>query len=198
VLLTAAAAALTIGLGATAAVAAGTWSVSPGGTVAAHASTTVLKDTKTGTTVTCTSSSLDGTLKSGSGLSGSQIGSITGGAVSNCGGPEGLVIIVKLLDLPWHFNLKSYSAGVSHGTISHIEISVSTTDCSFVVDGTAGGASDGIVDFTYTNSTHKLQTSGGDLHIYDVSGCFGLVGDGDPAEITADYTLSPAQTITGS
>jgi hypothetical protein len=81
-------------------------------------------------------------------------------------------------------------------TISHMEIGVSTSACSFVIDGTRGGASDGKLNFTYSNTTGALDTSGGNLHIYKVQGCLGLVDNGDPVKITTGLTVSPKQTIT--
>lgn len=196
ILLTAAAAVLAVGLMAEPATAETTWTIQPGGQTSYTSGKTTLKDTKTGTTLTCTSASLAGRLKSGSGLSGTHAGSLTGGTLSNCGGPEGLVFAIKLLDLPWRINLTSYASGAVHGTISHIEISLAATGCSFVVDGTRGGASNGVLDFTYSDATHALKTTGGNLHIYDVSGCLGLVSSGDPVKITATFILSPAQSIT--
>jgi hypothetical protein len=65
-----------------------------------------------------------------------------------------------------------------------------------VVDGTRGGASDGMLEFTYTNATGILKTMGGDLHAYDVSGCFGLIANGDPIKVTIKLKLSPRQTMT--
>ena len=48
------------------------------------------------------------------------------------------------------------------------------------------------------NSAGKLTlvTSGGSLHIYNVSGCFGLINSGDAATFSGAYSLSPKQTIT--
>src|SRR5215831_16410733 len=67
---------LGLGIGSAAAVTA-TWTVKPGGAITAKAGVTTLKDTKTGSVLTCQSSSGKNTVKSGSGLSGTGIGSIT-------------------------------------------------------------------------------------------------------------------------
>src|SRR5262249_33686937 len=66
---------------------AATWTVKPGGAITAKAGKTTLKDKKTGTVLTCTSSSGKGTAKKGSGLSGNGIASITSLGFSNCTGP---------------------------------------------------------------------------------------------------------------
>ena len=83
VLVTGAALAGMLALSASSAVAAtnagvaATWTVKPGGAITAKAGKTTLTDTNTGSTLTCTSSSGKGTVKKGSGLSGTGIGSIT-------------------------------------------------------------------------------------------------------------------------
>jgi len=41
-----------------------------------------------------------------------------------------------------------------------------------------------------------IHTAGGNLHWYHVSGCAGLLDDGDPATLSAAYTVSPKQEIT--
>jgi hypothetical protein len=141
---------------------------------------------------------LTGTLKSGNGLIGASAGRITGAAINGCPGPGPLNWTITLLDLPWHINLISYngSTGLVHGTISHLEISAAGPGCGFVIDGTSGGASDGMVKFTNSDRTHQVKISGGNLHIFNVNGCAGLVANGDPASLTASFTLAPAQSIT--
>ena len=198
----AAAAVLATGPGAASSTAATatTWTVRPGGTFTAAAGTTTLTDTTTGVFLTCTSSSMAGTLKSGSGLPGTSIGSITKAAYHCCGhicspslAPRGL---------PWHLNLTSYNAatGVSRGTISHLQLALSIPEfgCSAVVNGTSATTSDGVVTVTYANQTGKLKIhpAGGTLHWYHVNGCAGQVHNGDPATLSAAYALSPPQAIT--
>src|SRR5215831_4683928 len=65
-----------------------TWTVTPGGSFTGHAGTTKLKDTANGSSLNCTASSLAGRFKPGTGLSGTGIGSITGGGkFTDCLGP---------------------------------------------------------------------------------------------------------------
>lgn len=191
---------LTVALGAGPA-AATTWSVTPGGSFTGRAGTTKLADTSDGNSLNCTGSQVSGRFKSGTGLSGTGIGSITGGGKFNsCLGPFPLAYTITLRGLPWHVSVASDRDGVVHGTISHIEITASLPACLFTIDGTAAGAFDGIVKFSYSDSTHalKLLAAGTNLHYYKVSGCAGLVNSGDSAAYLASYTLSPGQTITGS
>jgi hypothetical protein len=176
---------------------ASTWTAKPGGKITAKAGTTTLKDTKTGSVLTCKTSSGAGTLKSGSGLSGSGIGSITALSFSTCTGPLGLTFTVKNSHFPWHLNAVSFKNGVTTGTITGIHAALSGPSCSAVVDGTSATANNGQVTATYTNSTGKLATTGaGNLHIYNVSGCAGLIGNGDGSSFHGSYAVTPKQTIT--
>ena len=68
-----------------------------------------------------------------------------------------------------------------------------------MIDGTSAAVSDGTATFRYTDSTGRLRvlTTGGNLHIYDVSeGCLGLWNDGDTATLSTTYAVSPKQAIT--
>jgi hypothetical protein len=194
------AAVLTAILGATTALAAATWTVRPGGPVSMKSGRFVLTDTTTGSALTCPSSALSGTLKSGSGLSGTRIGSITAVHSIVCPTPLGPTYILMARDLPWRLNLLSYndSTGVAMGSLSHLQIAFSGPGCTAVIDGTSGTAGDGTVPVRYTNSTGRLRTraTGGNLHFYKVLGCAGLINTGDTATISAIYTMSPAQVIT--
>jgi hypothetical protein len=202
ILFAGAATAAVIGLSAAPAFAATTWTVSPGGAITAKSGTTTLKDTKTGNSLSCTSSSTSATLKKGSGLAGAGLGSITKVTFTDCTGPLGLSFTVTTKHLPWKLNAVSYNSktGVTTGTITGIDATLSGPSCSADVDGTGAGKDNGQVDATYTNSTGKLAVlaTGGNLHIYDVSGCAGLINSGDPSTFTATYTVTPKQTITGS
>ena len=197
VLLAIAAAARTIGLGAAQAVAA-TWTVKPGGAISGTSGTTTLKDTSPAISSRASPRSATGTVKSGSGLSGTGIGSIKTSTFNTCTGPLGLTFTVTTGHLPWHLNAVSYSSGVTHGTITGIHATLNGSGCSAVVDGTGATANNGKVSGTYTNSTHKLKilTTGGNLHIYNVIGCAGLITSGDASTFSASYSISPAQTIT--
>jgi hypothetical protein len=182
--------------------AAKTWTISPGGAITAKAASATLEDTTTSTSLGCTSSAVKGTLKSGSGLAGAAAGSLTGFGLSGCSA-DGTAVTIKPGHLPWSLNLVSYNAtsGVTTATITgfHLAISVAALGCTAEVDGTAASAHDGTIKVTYSDKTHKLKTltTGGNLHLYDVSSsCLGVVNSGDSATISATYTVHPAQTIT--
>jgi hypothetical protein len=200
-LLVGATTALVVGVGAgTALAVTATWTVKPGGATTATAGTTTLTDTTTHQSVVCTSSSTKATLKKGSGLSGTGIGSITAVTFSNCTG-SGFTFTVTPGHLPWHLNATSFNATtkVTTGTISGIHSTLSVPGlCNATVDGTSGTANNGKVKITYTNSTGKLKVlpTGGNLHVYNVVGCAGLINSNDASTFTGTYTVSPKQTIT--
>jgi hypothetical protein len=177
-----------------------TYTVSPGGAVTASGSAQV-KDTNTSTVAKCTKVSLDATLKKGSGLKGAKIGKITGpsSAFSDC--TIGTIAVsVVAHGFPWYLNATSYKSGVTHGTITGIDLVASATGCTATLDGTAAGADNGKVSVTYTNSTGvlKILGTGGNLHDWGVSGCLGLINNGDPEDASGSTTVSPKQTITGT
>ena len=179
--------------------AAGTWTIHPGGAITATSGKTVLKDTRTGTGITCVSATASGTLKHGSGLPGSHAGALPAVGITTCGGP--VRFHLQATDLPWHVNLSSYDAatGVVTGTLSHIQLTLSGDGCTAVIGGTSGTALDGRVRFRYTDSTGQLTVlaHSGNLHFWNVSaGCLGLVNTGDPATLGATFTVSPKQVIT--
>jgi hypothetical protein len=175
--------------------AAMTWTVRPGGAITAAGQTKVT-DTATGSTLTC-NAQMSGTLKAGSGLAGPGIGSIATAAY-RCAGPIQFRLAAD--GLPWHLSLTSYDAhtGVSGGTLSNLKLTMTGPGCTAVVNGTSGAAPDGVVRVRYSNAAGTLMavTTGGNLHWYHVSGCAGLLGDGDAATLSATYTVTPKQDIT--
>jgi hypothetical protein len=195
------AAVLVAALGSPAALAAPTataWTVRPGGAITATAGSLTLTDTRGSVSDTCTSSTMSGALKAGSGLPGAGAGAISMAAFSGCGhigshdfAPRGL---------PWHLNLVSYDAaiGVSRGTISHLKLAFSITGCRAAINGTSSSTPSGAVAVSYANQAGQLKIllHGGTLHWYHISGCAGLIRPGDAATLSATFTVSPKQDIT--
>jgi hypothetical protein len=200
-LLTGATTAAVIGVSAgIAAAVAITFSITPGGAITAAAGTTTLKDTNTGSVLTCTSSASTATLKKGSGISGASLGSISKLTFSNCTGPLSLKFTVTNSGFPWTLSGASYNSGtgVTTGHISGIKSSLVGGPCSLTVGGTTAG-SKGKVKVTYTNSSGKLKvlTTGGNLHVFNVSsGCAGLINNGDATVFSGTYVVTPKQKIT--
>jgi hypothetical protein len=200
ILLTGGATALAVGVSAGVALAVAiTFSIHPGGNISASAGTTKLTDINSGAVLQCTSSKTTGTLKSGSGISGANLGSVKTLTFSGCTGPFGLTFTVTNSGFPWTLHGTAFNAtsGVTTGNITGIKSHLSGTGCSANVNGATAGST-GKVKVTYTNSTHKLKVlaSGGTLHVFNVNGCAGLLSNGDATQFTGTYTVSPAQTIT--
>jgi hypothetical protein len=207
VLFTVAAAGAVVGLSAAPAMASTTLKVkvSNGGTYTAKASKTVFTD-KT-VSVTCTSttttpaSKATGTVPTATttGTSPVKIGTVSTLAFHNCTGPLGKVT-TKVNSLPYALKVDSTtnSTGQTDGMITGINVHLSMTGCSFNATGRSPGF--------YTNGTHKLtmtKTSSlpikplntARLTVSSVSGCGGLVVNGDHPTFKGVYTVSRAITI---
>jgi hypothetical protein len=200
--LAAQAAVLTTLLGTTAVLAATTWTVRPGGAVTATSGRVVLRDATTGSLVECNSSTIKATLKSGSGLSGTGIGVISSFTFGTCAGPLGIQFTLTLSHLPYTLNAVSYDSSTSTTTakITGIHGTFVGPSCSYVLDGTGASMDDGTLAVTYTNGTHALKflTTGGNLHVYKLSGCgfLGGIHENDHLTLSATGTATPSQTIT--
>lgn len=183
--------------------AARTWTIRPGGAIAGRAHAATLRDTTTGASLTCTSSTLKGKLASGRRRSGHDAGTVTAFRLSGCS-IEGTVAKIAPAHLPWHLSLVSYKSakGVTTATLTgiHLALSDPTAHCSAKVDGTAANAHDGKITVTYANKTGKLTTltTHGNLHLYDAStACEGVIANGNAMAISTTYKVSRKQTITG-
>jgi len=188
-----AAAVLTLGLGATPVVAAAaTWTVTPGGAFitpgAAHHSH--LTDTTTGTALLCQGVAIDGTFKSGSGLT-NPLGQIAaahgdGPGPLLCGSPPFGPFGMTFSHFPMDIRAVSYhpSTGVTAGVITGIHLTLSTAfgapTCTGTLDGTGPNANDGKIHFSFFNTGGGLHFNvGSNLHAYNISGCGGLIHSGD-------------------
>jgi hypothetical protein len=202
IIIACAAAAVALGSTGTAALAttATTWTVTPGGPITAplrHPGLAIFADITTSTYLdTCRTSSLTGSLQSGSGLPSRSIGSVTALSLSRCF--DGTTYTSS--GLPWRLDALSYSAvtGVTTGRLSGIHLAYSSPGspgCSGIVDGTSATAHNGTVPFRYNNATHTLRfIRGGTLHVYHNT-CPRPWHNGDQLAFGGSYTLSPAQAI---
>jgi hypothetical protein len=57
---------------------------------------------------------------------------------------------------------------------------------------TAAGANDGAITFQYCNNPHRLivRAWNSTLHAYDVSGCGGVFGNGNPVTLHAVFDVT--------
>jgi hypothetical protein len=203
-----AAAVVAIGLGAAPALAATTLTVkiTHGGSFTATASKTVLSDN--GVNVTCVTkgktpaSKATGSTpnKTDKGTSPVTVGKNTKLSFSNCTGPLGKVT-TKVESLPYLVKVdsKTNSKGETDGIITGVKVAVTTTGCSFTVTGSAPGY--------FNNSKHTLNTTPkppvkplnkAQLTISKVSGCLGVVKNGQHPTYTSTYKVSSGVQVHSS
>jgi hypothetical protein len=197
-----AASALAVVLGASTALAATlTVKVTNGGSYTASSSSTVLTDN--GVSVTCTSSKASGSIPTKTYTNATTpvtVGTAKTLSFSGCTGPLGAVT-VKVNKLPYKVQVdsKTDSKGQTDGMVSGVNTTVSMTGCSFTVTGSAPGY--------YTNSSHTLTMTPtlptkalnkAQLTISNVSGCSGLVNNGDHPTYKGTYKVSRAIVINAS
>jgi hypothetical protein len=104
---------------------------------------------------------------------------------SGCTGPLGIEFEISAFGT-WNYLVQSQTGSRTEYDISNVTLDVRTPDgtsCTFDVAGT--------VKASYDAMTHEL-TVGPDatLTTMNVSGCFGLVNDGDPVLYTATYGIT--------
>jgi hypothetical protein len=202
------AAVLVAALGVPAALASGTWTVQPGGAFQATAGSAGFPIADPASpSILCASSTISGTLRSGSGLPGADAGSLSAVSFVDCSA-GGTQLAMQAAGLPWHVNLRHYRAepfGRVGGTISRIRITESDNGCKFLI---AGPSADrfGREQFRYNDggpNSGRFGAGSGTighpdtLHFYDVSaGCHGLFHNGDAVAWKSSYAVSPQQAIT--
>jgi type 1 fimbria pilin len=104
----------------------------------------------------------------------------------------------------WSLHALNYDSqdGRTIGRADHVHLTVSSPSCSFVIDGSGGAtADDAWIPFThYNGDTFQLGGASGSkpgtMEAYDVSGCTGVVADGNPITLGYISTLSGDLTVT--
>jgi hypothetical protein len=193
-LATAAVAAAAVGFSASPAFAA-TWTVTGNsnadGSYSASAGTTTLRDTTTGTVLTCSSATAKGVLQNGTYASGTGIGTVTSSTFVSCRGPLSLTFTVTQHGT-WSINAvqPDATAGVTDGTITNVNATLSGPGCSATVTGGVPGTYNNTGAVLSVNPTAPNPT-GAALTISGVSGCFGLIGNGHHATFQTSYNVTP-------
>jgi hypothetical protein len=183
----------------------GLWQSAPGGNVTGKSKKVTLKDTTTGTVISCTSSSIGGTFKFGQQLAKAGIGSVSSVTVLTCTGPGGRTFTITSAasaSHPWLLNAQSWDATTTNTTltVSGITASISGTGCTASVAGLSSASPGTLMATNSVNAFNDTDTlnvgsSGGTLHVWNVSGCSGLFKSGDAFSLTASYKLSQADYI---
>lgn len=208
-LATAAAVVAVVGLSATPAMASTTLTatVKGGGSITAVASKTVLSNGSGAkkVSVTCTTkkktdaSKARGSIGNGKhkGASPLAVGTTTALSFGNCSGPLGKVTTkVETKKFKISVDSKTTRKGDTDGIVGSVKVHVSMIGCSFTVTGTAPGY--------YDNANHTLHVTASlptkalnkaQLTISGVSGCLGLVKNGQHPSYTSTYKVSRKITI---
>jgi hypothetical protein len=165
--------------------------VSGGGSYTAKAGKTVLSDN--GTSVTCKSSEGKGTIKNGTkkGRAPVALGTVKGLSFTSCSSLLGPVSN-KVHGKPvLNADSRTNSKGDTAALITGVNVSVSLTGCTFTVTGSAPGY--------YNNSKHTLFMTPkspvkgavkGVLTVSGVTGCSGVVKNGDHPTYTGSYKVN--------
>ncbi|MFL6123239.1 hypothetical protein [Actinophytocola sp.] len=171
-----------------------TWTVTPGGAFHGTAGETLLEIQESGIQLSCASSSVDGTAQSGSGLSNplATIPESPGIQFIDCSGPFGLTFEVTQVG-DWALNGVSYDGSdVTTGTIDNINADIVGPGCN----ATASGS----VNVTYSNSTSTLEVLPDftlEVSFVDPdNNCLGLINQGEHANFSGSYAITPGLTVT--
>ena len=177
-----------------AAYAAGPYTVTAGstssGTVAYTGTTSgaspQIKFSTPGVDMTCASGTAAGNLHLGANATGANIASIDSTTWTNCIGPLGLDLVVTQVGT-WTLNATGdASVDPVAGSITSVNAHVENPGgaCSFDVTGTMGGT------FSEATQTLAVTPAGSTLVVTNVSGCFGLVSENDPATFEMSYLIA--------
>jgi hypothetical protein len=185
-----ASAALTAALGMTvtsaSATSLATWTVTPGGAFTAVATNPTL--TVPAAALECASSHAGGSLATGVGNPGANIGTITSLTFEDCS-VIGIPFDVTTGSFPWSLNVDGVSSvpNAVDGSITGVDASISGSGCTADFAGSVTGH--------YKNDTKQLVINSGTL-VASNADCLGLINDGDEALYEAVYEVSGGHTIT--
>jgi hypothetical protein len=203
ILFTGAAAAAGTGLNAPAAFAAShTWTITPGGAYTANlatGTTAVLSDVNTAGKLTCSAGGAAGSLKTTVTASGpTQVGTISkatfGTSAKPCVGPAGLTFTASLKSAQLWGSTFTSSTGVTKGSIRNVSAHITSVGgiCTATVTGTAP------LPMSYNNGTGVMTIDASHkaaLTVKSANNCFGAINSGDQAWFSAQYAVTPQQTI---
>jgi hypothetical protein len=176
-----------------------TWTVAPGGALTATAPLRIGNVTR-GWNIDCGTATLTGAAKAGSGNAGDQLVEFDDESFENCSGPDGVQYTVAMTsEVQLDMNASSYgaAAGRTTGDLSGFQLNlVGTNRCQADIAGPAGDL--GSADVTFTNNGSVLGLGGGNMGVTFVNfACSsGFIAVGDQVVVTAQLSVSPAQTIT--
>lgn len=189
------------------AAATATWTVTPGGSFASFSGSGHNQrfiDISTSATILCPDLQISGRFKSGTGLA-NPVGTITSvGSNFAAGQPYGCTVSgsagtvdIMVTFSPAKIRAVRYDASqnLTYGALAGIHAAFSSPTCSGIIDGTSATAGNGLVRFKYQDNIGFLLTlfAGHSLHLFNVSGCGGLINSGDALAFRAGFALGTAK-----
>ena len=208
----------TAAVAASAAAATATWTVSPGGSFTGPLSsgaTFVIQEGVTGTTVTCVSSAIAGTLTAGSAPNG-DLGTVTSVSPGTCTGPGGSTYTVATNASsadPWGVGAVAYTAstGTTNGDLGSanatgVAITLTGPGCTVVLGGTTTVRAYLIFDYqngsgrlaiprsTYRPTIRVVSSTCSSWHATDGTRVY--TTPVFPGSLPGGFAFSPSQTIT--
>lgn len=162
-----------------------TWTVTPGGVFHGEADNAAVT-LGSGTRVVCGSSSVDGVLAGGAGLT-NPLGTVSDLHLTDC---QGWFDLIPIGD--WRLICDSFDGDVSHCRLVDVVIDVAGPGCAATVTG--------YLNVTYTNSTGTWRILPDPTLVVDVvdpvDNCLGLLATGDHVAVDAEFRNLPTTTIT--
>ena len=173
---------------------AGTWSVSPMNNVeGGHGvGPAVLTDSSTGGKISCAVPFVQFDYRGGMGLT-YTLATLKDQSFSQCTLPDGTAVTVTPAGLIVERNGNEFNPGTNLGVTTGRIRSISLSLSEFLLQRDARRYrrrhERRSADLQYYNNPHWLivRPWGTTLHAYDVSGCGGILGDGDPVTIHAVF-----------
>jgi hypothetical protein len=166
-----------------------TWTVTPGGSFTGHADNPGL--VMDSGTHSCTSADVTGSVKSGSGLSGTGIGQVNSMSFTGCSA-FGINLTITTSGTPYSVNVTGVDAANPdrvNGEVTDVRARVSGIGCTADFTGTVHGY------FSNADGTLVADGTSRDL-VASNANCMGLINNGDTAALKAVLELTPASKIT--
>lgn len=187
-----------IGLTATPALAA-TWTVTgadPSGEAFAESSNTSLEIVRNGAVLTCDLVEVEANIENTAGHSGLSIGQILASDWISCTGPLNLTFGVSQVGT-WDIDALAATSDpdVSTGAVTGVQASISGPGCSATFTGGAPGSYDNSTG-TLTLDPNGANPGNAELTASNVTGCLGIITNGDKGLFSGDFSVDPAVQLT--
>ncbi|MFB4317863.1 hypothetical protein [Actinomadura sp. 21ATH] len=190
-----------IGLTATPAMADAPWAITGAnadGSAAAESTNTSLRVVRNNAVLTCEVVAAEANIENVTGHNGNAIAQITGSEWTSCTGPLNLSFNV-VQNGTWNLNADQTTSdpNVNNGSITNVSATISGPGCTATFTGGVNGHytnGDGILTLDPSDPDPRNTT----LTASNVTGCLGIIVNGDTGEFSGDFFVDPAVTLTGT